>query len=119
MPRGDQLSRQWRLFQLIDRPQGVTVDDAARQFGCGPRSDDFAALVVCRALLSPLSAGLLGAEVACVLDPIEHPLIRNALKLSAQMHRPPRRPCGRRRVPRGTGMSPSLTGGNQDDEPAR
>ena len=30
MPRGDQLSRQWRLIQLIDRPQGMTVDDAAR-----------------------------------------------------------------------------------------
>jgi len=30
MPRGDQLSRQWRLLQMIDRPQGVTVDDAAR-----------------------------------------------------------------------------------------
>jgi hypothetical protein len=28
MPRGDQLSRQWRLIQLIDRPQGITVDDA-------------------------------------------------------------------------------------------
>jgi hypothetical protein len=24
MPRGDQLSRQWRLIQLIDRPQGIT-----------------------------------------------------------------------------------------------
>src|SRR2546427_1706598 len=30
MPRGDQLSRQWRLLQLIDRSQGITVDDAAR-----------------------------------------------------------------------------------------
>ncbi len=30
MPRGDQLSRQWRLLQMIDRPLGVTVDDAAR-----------------------------------------------------------------------------------------
>jgi len=30
MPRGDQLSRQWRLIQLIDRPQGITVDDATR-----------------------------------------------------------------------------------------
>jgi len=30
MPRGDQLSRQWRLIQLIDRPQGITVDDVAR-----------------------------------------------------------------------------------------
>ena len=29
MPRGDQLSRQWRLIQLIDRPQGITVGDAA------------------------------------------------------------------------------------------
>src|SRR5436309_3268208 len=30
MPRGDQLSRQWRLLQLIDRTQGITVDEAAR-----------------------------------------------------------------------------------------
>ena len=30
MPRGDQLSRQWRLIELIGRPQGITVDDAAR-----------------------------------------------------------------------------------------
>lgn len=28
--RSDQLSRQWRLIQLIDRPQGITVDDASR-----------------------------------------------------------------------------------------
>jgi predicted DNA-binding transcriptional regulator YafY len=38
MPRGDQLSRQWRLLQLIDRPQGVTVDDAARELGCAVRT---------------------------------------------------------------------------------
>src|SRR5437870_1947395 len=30
MPLGDQFSRQWRLVQLIDRSQGITVDDAAR-----------------------------------------------------------------------------------------
>ena len=24
MPRGDQLSRQWRLLQLIERPAGIT-----------------------------------------------------------------------------------------------
>jgi predicted DNA-binding transcriptional regulator YafY len=38
MPRGDQLSRQWRLLHLIDRPQGVTVEDAAREFGCAVRT---------------------------------------------------------------------------------
>ena len=38
MPRGDQLSRQWRLLQLIDRPQGVTVDDAARDLACTVRT---------------------------------------------------------------------------------
>jgi predicted DNA-binding transcriptional regulator YafY len=38
MPRGDQLSRQWQLFQFIDRPQGVTVEDAAREFGCAVRT---------------------------------------------------------------------------------
>jgi predicted DNA-binding transcriptional regulator YafY len=31
MPRGDQLTRQWRLLQLIDRAQGITADDAARE----------------------------------------------------------------------------------------
>src|SRR4029453_15154784 len=30
MSRGDQLTRQWQLLQLIDRPQGITVHDAAR-----------------------------------------------------------------------------------------
>ena len=28
MPRGDQVSRQWRLVKLIDRSQGITVDDS-------------------------------------------------------------------------------------------
>jgi hypothetical protein len=34
MARGNQLDRQWRLLQLIDRPAGVTVEDAARDLGC-------------------------------------------------------------------------------------
>jgi predicted DNA-binding transcriptional regulator YafY len=38
MPRGDQLSRQWRLVQMIDRPRGVTVDDAARDLACTVRT---------------------------------------------------------------------------------
>jgi predicted DNA-binding transcriptional regulator YafY len=38
MPRGDQLSRQWRLLHLIDRPQGVSVDDAASALGCTVRT---------------------------------------------------------------------------------
>jgi predicted DNA-binding transcriptional regulator YafY len=38
IPRGDQLSRQWRLIQLIDRPQGITVDDAARELACTVRT---------------------------------------------------------------------------------
>jgi len=38
MPRGDQLSRQWRLLQLIDRPHGITVDDAARELGITVRT---------------------------------------------------------------------------------
>jgi predicted DNA-binding transcriptional regulator YafY len=38
MPRGDQLSRQWRLLQMIDRPQGVTVDDASRELECTIRT---------------------------------------------------------------------------------
>jgi predicted DNA-binding transcriptional regulator YafY len=38
MPRGDQLSRQWRLIQLIDRPQGITVDAAARELACTVRT---------------------------------------------------------------------------------
>jgi predicted DNA-binding transcriptional regulator YafY len=37
MPRGDLLSRQWRLFQLIERPAGITVDDAAGELGCHRR----------------------------------------------------------------------------------
>ncbi|HXH82943.1 MAG TPA: WYL domain-containing protein [Candidatus Tectomicrobia bacterium] len=38
MPRGDQLARQWQLLQKIDRPQGVTVEDAARDLGCAVRT---------------------------------------------------------------------------------
>ena len=38
MPRGNQLSRQWRLLQLIDRPAGVTVDDAAQELECTVRT---------------------------------------------------------------------------------
>src|SRR5262249_58648399 len=33
MARGNQLDRQWRLLQLINRPAGVTVGDAARDLG--------------------------------------------------------------------------------------
>ena len=38
MPRGNQLTRQWRLLQLIDRPAGVTVEDAAEELGCAVRT---------------------------------------------------------------------------------
>ena len=38
MPRGDQLSRQWRLLQLVDRPQGVTIPDAAAELHCTTRT---------------------------------------------------------------------------------
>src|SRR5262245_4667502 len=38
MPRGNQLTRQWRLLQLLDRPAGVAVDEAARDLGCAVRT---------------------------------------------------------------------------------
>ena len=38
MPRGNQLSRQWRLLQRIGRPAGVTVEDAARELECSVRT---------------------------------------------------------------------------------
>lgn len=38
VPRGDQLSRQWRLLQLIDRATGVSIDDAARELECTRRT---------------------------------------------------------------------------------
>jgi predicted DNA-binding transcriptional regulator YafY len=38
MPRGNQLARQWQLFQLIDRPAGIAVDDAARELDCAGRT---------------------------------------------------------------------------------
>lgn len=38
MPRGNQLARQWRLLQLLDRPAGITVDEAAREPGCVVRT---------------------------------------------------------------------------------
>ena len=38
MPRGNQLTRQWHLLQLLDRPAGVVVDEAARDLGCAVRT---------------------------------------------------------------------------------
>lgn len=38
MPRGNQLTRQWHLLQLLDRPSGIVVDDAARDLGCAVRT---------------------------------------------------------------------------------
>ena len=38
MPRGNQLTRQWRLLQLLDRPAGIAVDDAALDLGCAVRT---------------------------------------------------------------------------------
>jgi predicted DNA-binding transcriptional regulator YafY len=38
MPRGNQLTRQWQLLQLLDRPAGVAVDDAAGELGCAVRT---------------------------------------------------------------------------------
>lgn len=38
MARGNQLERQWRLLQLIDRPAGVTVEDAASDLDCHIRT---------------------------------------------------------------------------------
>jgi predicted DNA-binding transcriptional regulator YafY len=38
MARGNQLDRQWRLLQLIDRPAGVTVEDAALDLDCHVRT---------------------------------------------------------------------------------
>src|SRR4030095_12812163 len=58
MPRGDQLTRQWRLLQMIDRPQGVTVDDAARDLKCTSRTiwRDLAARQRAGSPLSPARA---------------------------------------------------------------
>ena len=38
MPRGNQLTRQWHLLQLPDRPAGAVVDDAARDLDCAVRT---------------------------------------------------------------------------------
>jgi predicted DNA-binding transcriptional regulator YafY len=38
MPRGNQLTRQWHLLQLLDRPAGVVVDKAARDLDCAVRT---------------------------------------------------------------------------------
>ena len=54
MPRGDQLSRQWRLIQLIDRPQGIMVDDAACDLAVTIRT-------IWRDLDAPQKAGRLAA----------------------------------------------------------
>jgi hypothetical protein len=39
MPRSNQLAQQWRLLQLIDRPVGVVVDQAAGELACTIRRD--------------------------------------------------------------------------------
>ncbi len=38
MPRGNQLTRQWRLLQLLDRPAGIAVEDGARALDCTVRT---------------------------------------------------------------------------------
>ena len=38
MPRGNQLTRQWQLLQLIERAEGVVVEDAARELACTVRT---------------------------------------------------------------------------------
>lgn len=38
MARGDQLGRQWRLIQLLARPQGLALADAARHLECSLRT---------------------------------------------------------------------------------
>lgn len=38
MPRGNQLARQWRLLQFLGRPQGLAIEDAARELGCTIRT---------------------------------------------------------------------------------
>ena len=38
MPRGGQLVRQWQLLQMIERPAGVTVEDASAELHCSIRT---------------------------------------------------------------------------------
>ncbi|HVQ78092.1 MAG TPA: transcriptional regulator [Candidatus Binatia bacterium] len=38
MARGNQLTRQWQLLQLLDRAAGVSVEDAARELDCTVRT---------------------------------------------------------------------------------
>ena len=38
MPRGNQLIRQWRLLQLLDRAGGIAVEPAAQELGCTVRT---------------------------------------------------------------------------------
>jgi predicted DNA-binding transcriptional regulator YafY len=38
MPRRNQLTRQWHLLQLLDRPSGVAVEEAARDLDCTVRT---------------------------------------------------------------------------------
>src|SRR4026209_1425979 len=38
VPRGNQLARQWRLLQMIQRPGGVSIDDAAQELECTART---------------------------------------------------------------------------------
>lgn len=115
MPRGDQLARQWRLLQLISRPAGVTIDDAARELGCRGVwvvEEDFkaclplkltlaelAALVMSRELLAPVGASVLGGAVQSAHERIASVLSRDALALLGADARDRRRAHARRQAP--------------------
>ena len=38
MPRGNQLTRQWQLLQLLGSAEGLAVEDAARRLDCAIRT---------------------------------------------------------------------------------
>jgi hypothetical protein len=88
--RGDQLGRQWRLIQLLARPQGLAIADASRELGCHAFRDrlpvpltlpEAVALLVSHHLLDPGGAGPFGPAVASLVAKIRALLMPGALAL--------------------------------------
>ena len=56
MLHGNQLALQWQILQLLDRPEGLAVEDTARDLACVVRTN-LAALRALEAAVSPDARG--------------------------------------------------------------
>ena len=80
MPRGHQLIRQWCLLRRLGRPEGLAVEDAARE-----TLSEVVALLVSRDLLDPLGAGPFAPTVASAFVKLRALLTPGALEVVDRM----------------------------------